>query len=1213
MGVPKLWDLVQSTGTYVELDELQGQTLAIDASIWLHSFVNAFRDGRGDPDPNAHILGFFWRICKLLQHRIKPVLVFDGEAPYLKMRTIEERRKRRENNEALIEKNQRKMLLLNTLKAQLAKANGNQDLASKDLDSLVDDLDFDYDFDDNNEVDSDLEIVDDTIIPASNSINQPVDVDQLDDNNNNNNNNNNNTTQTSDNLDDDDDDIGDYIGGIDDGQFIHTFEPEEIDKEVFSQLPQDIQLEVLSQMKQEKKVQDSLSILTPPKTPIDFSKHQIGSILQKGRLTRKISEVKDNMEPEMKYMNPDGETIFILHKSNTAPSLAYGSSSSTSTSSSTPSATSSTLKTKAMTLSDKLALGTPIRSQQKPKRQQDDMYKQQQLNVNSASSSTQSSPLSAKLSSNFELLINRKISSLTPSKTLDNVVGDRDQPVFARSNTARNLINDLVQAKNTSNIDSATSTPNKTPTKTPTTSKSFTNDFSMYDDDAFNFDQPFDDDYFDEGPTTSTTSTATTTTTTTATSQTNTSSQSMSSKNMGKDTFTAASLVSRDKPLAFKIVGGGDSTSGKEANKVNHPIDLSDDDNDGPAVSISSPEIDSSPQQQQPQDVDIVVDNNDNQQSQLSQSQSQQQQHQQQDHQFKKPKSKFDNVDIFDLDGPDVAQDQQKNDDAITINDQEDDKDIIVEIAHDDDQTYDGQAVGDDHIDEHPFTHTGNDNHNGDNATATSAGPSNGFHQGARFNYLELRDLDKEREENEDPKSTQSSSKNKLIFEYFNSNERDRLDKELELEKTATMNVISQKVRSFQSIDDEMLRQCHDLLTLFGIPFITAPTEAEAQCAELFRLGLVDGVVTEDSDIMLFGDAKLVVYRHLFHRPERYILSDIVVKVGLNREDMINLALLLGCDYTVGIKGIGIVNAMEIISEFNDLVEFKTFMKSAAKSDAAAAKQMNERSHLKGLVKNVLLPESFPSDLVKSAFYSPDVNSSDEPFSWANPDWESLRRMAVDKFGWERFKAENLLQPIMRIVNQHDTTATQPSGRANNNPASSLPSKLKSKRLAQAIERIIKKKNKQDGDDGDGEGEVEGDAPQDEDMDNAPVDMDDGGCDSVKTKNKSSKKKKKSKTTPKPIPKATAKPSASKKTKSPKRPKEDSDVEEEEVEEEEDDEHDEDEDEEGYKDWVSTGDEGSDMEEPDSEDEKQLVDTSKVVPRRRKTTITPPKKTARRK
>ena len=47
--------------------------------------------------------------------------------------------------------------------------------------------------------------------------------------------------------------------------------------------------------------------------------------------------------------------------------------------------------------------------------------------------------------------------------------------------------------------------------------------------------------------------------------------------------------------------------------------------------------------------------------------------------------------------------------------------------------------------------------------------------------------------------------------------------------------------------------EVQDLLTMFGIPYMIAPSEAEAQCAFLDEAGLVDGVVTNDSDVFLFG------------------------------------------------------------------------------------------------------------------------------------------------------------------------------------------------------------------------------------------------------------------------------------------------------------------------------------------------------------------------
>ena len=52
-----------------------------------------------------------------------------------------------------------------------------------------------------------------------------------------------------------------------------------------------------------------------------------------------------------------------------------------------------------------------------------------------------------------------------------------------------------------------------------------------------------------------------------------------------------------------------------------------------------------------------------------------------------------------------------------------------------------------------------------------------------------------------------------------------------------------------------------------GIPYMVAPSEAEAQCAELVKEGRVFGVATTDTDALVFG-AKIVV-TNLFAALER--------------------------------------------------------------------------------------------------------------------------------------------------------------------------------------------------------------------------------------------------------------------------------------------------------------------------------------------------------
>ena len=49
---------------------------------------------------------------------------------------------------------------------------------------------------------------------------------------------------------------------------------------------------------------------------------------------------------------------------------------------------------------------------------------------------------------------------------------------------------------------------------------------------------------------------------------------------------------------------------------------------------------------------------------------------------------------------------------------------------------------------------------------------------------------------------------------------------------------------------------------------------------------------------------------------EAYLASDVALELGLQRHDLVSLAMLLGSDYTTGVKGIGIVNAMEVLEAF---------------------------------------------------------------------------------------------------------------------------------------------------------------------------------------------------------------------------------------------------------------------------------------------------------
>jgi flap endonuclease-1 len=55
--------------------------------------------------------------------------------------------------------------------------------------------------------------------------------------------------------------------------------------------------------------------------------------------------------------------------------------------------------------------------------------------------------------------------------------------------------------------------------------------------------------------------------------------------------------------------------------------------------------------------------------------------------------------------------------------------------------------------------------------------------------------------------------------------------------------------------------ECKELLKVMGIPYVEAPCEAEAQCAELAKSGKVFAAASEDMDTLTFGTP--VLLRHL--------------------------------------------------------------------------------------------------------------------------------------------------------------------------------------------------------------------------------------------------------------------------------------------------------------------------------------------------------------
>lgn len=89
----------------ISFDDLRDRILAIDAHNVLYQFLSSIRQRDGTPlkdskgQITSHLSGLFHRTANMIEAKIRPVYVFDGKPHPLKAKTLEERRKRKEQAE----------------------------------------------------------------------------------------------------------------------------------------------------------------------------------------------------------------------------------------------------------------------------------------------------------------------------------------------------------------------------------------------------------------------------------------------------------------------------------------------------------------------------------------------------------------------------------------------------------------------------------------------------------------------------------------------------------------------------------------------------------------------------------------------------------------------------------------------------------------------------------------------------------------------------------------------------------------------------------------------------------------------------------------------------------------------------------------------------------------------------------------------------------
>ena len=130
----------------------------------------------------------------------------------------------------------------------------------------------------------------------------------------------------------------------------------------------------------------------------------------------------------------------------------------------------------------------------------------------------------------------------------------------------------------------------------------------------------------------------------------------------------------------------------------------------------------------------------------------------------------------------------------------------------------------------------------------------------------------------------------------------------------------------------EMAAEARELLRLMGLPVVDAPSEGEAQASHIATRGDVWAAASKDYDCLLFGTPRLVRFLTISGKeflpskgafraitPELINTGKMLAHYNITREQLIDLAILIGTDFNEGIKGIGPKKALKLVSEFGSI------------------------------------------------------------------------------------------------------------------------------------------------------------------------------------------------------------------------------------------------------------------------------------------------------
>eukprot|EP00485_Elphidium_margaritaceum_P004833 CAMPEP_0202687036 /NCGR_PEP_ID=MMETSP1385-20130828/2744_1 /ASSEMBLY_ACC=CAM_ASM_000861 /TAXON_ID=933848 /ORGANISM="Elphidium margaritaceum" /LENGTH=353 /DNA_ID=CAMNT_0049341747 /DNA_START=158 /DNA_END=1219 /DNA_ORIENTATION=- len=229
---------------------------------------------------------------------------------------------------------------------------------------------------------------------------------------------------------------------------------------------------------------------------------------------------------------------------------------------------------------------------------------------------------------------------------------------------------------------------------------------------------------------------------------------------------------------------------------------------------------------------------------------------------------------------------------------------------------------------------------------------------------------------------------------------REKAQQELkEAEEIGDTEKMVQMQKRTVKVNGEHIKQVQTLLTFMGVPWYTAPGEAEAQCSQMCADGIVYGAGTEDMDALTFGTTKLI--RHLTDSEARKLpvlefdLENVLTGMQVSMQQFIDICILCGCDYCPSIRGIGPKRALEFVKKWGNI---------------------------EGVLENVgddkryQVPENWMYQKARELFVTPDVTPKAQmpKFDWKAPSEAELTKYLVEDMNFSLTRVQTGIERLKK-------------------------------------------------------------------------------------------------------------------------------------------------------------------------------------------------------